>query len=397
MYLPRQSEKTLDRYLTLFPAITITGPRQSGKSTMLKEYLKNRFRYITFDRLQNVEDFLSDPQSFFEKYNNKVIFDEVQRVPQLFNYIKLLIDKDRQNYGKFILTSSSQFHMIREITETLAGRTGNMSLLPFQYSEIPREQRFKQILYGSYPELVIRGYDGAYEWFESYIQNYIERDVRALSNIENLKDFQKFINLLAAKTGQEFNATSFANDLGVNYKTIQSWFSILEASYIVFSIEPYFHNLGKRIVKRPKVYFWDTGLVCYLTGIRTLEMLEKGPLCGPIFENYLIAEIYKAIQHLKKDHKLFYFRSSLGHEADLILEDRKNQQVLFTEIKYNQTARPIMVEKIKNLIEKEKEYQVHIGYKAGGLLLYSGAEAGKYFGSVTYMPWYSFLEQYQNW
>lgn len=241
------------------------------------------------------------------------------------------------------------------------------------------------------------GYDGAYEWFESYIQNYIERDVRALSNIENLKDFQKFINLLAAKTGQEFNATSFANDLGVNYKTIQSWFSILEASYIVFSIEPYFHNLGKRIVKRPKVYFWDTGLVCYLTGIRTLEMLEKGPLCGPIFENYLIAEIYKAIQHLKKDHKLFYFRSSLGHEADLILEDRKNQQILFAEIKYNQTARPIMVEKIKNLIEKEKEYQVHIGYKAGGLLLYSGAEAGKYFGSVTYMPWYSFLEQYQNW
>ena len=125
-------------------------------------------------------------------------------------------------------------------------------------------------------------------------------------------------------------------------------------------------------------------------------MLEKGPLCGPIFENYLIAEIYKAIQHQKKDHKLFYFRSSLGHEADLILEDRKNQQILFAEIKYNQTARPIMVEKIKNLIEKEKEYQVHIGYKAGGLLLYSGTEAGKYFGSVTYMPWYSFLEQYQN-
>jgi len=397
MYLTRQSERILDRYLTLFPAITITGPRQSGKSTMLKEYLKNKFRYITFDRLQNVEDFLSDPNGFLEKYNDKVIFDEVQRVPQLFNYIKILIDKDRQNYVKFILTSSSQFHMIREITETLAGRTGNMDLLPFQYLEIPIEQRSKQILYGSYPELVTRGYDGAYEWFESYIQNYVERDVRALSNIENLKDFQKFINLLAAKTGQEFNATSFANDLGVNYKTIQSWLSILEASYIVFSIEPYFHNLGKRIVKRPKVYFWDTGLVCYLTGIRTLEMLEKGPLCGPIFENYLIAEVYKAMQHQKKDHKLFYFRSNLGHEADIILEDRKNQQVLFIEIKYNQTARPIMVEKIKNLIEKEKDYQVHIGYKTSGLLLYSGNETGKYFGSVNYMPWYSFLEQYQNW
>jgi len=394
MYIHRQLEEILNRYLSLFPAVTITGPRQSGKSTMLKECLKDKYKYVTFDKIQNIEDFSSDPQSFIEKYNNKVIFDEVQKVPQLFNYVKLMIDEDRQNYGKFILTGSSQFSMIKGITETLAGRVGNISLLPFQYLEIPDEEKAGQILFGSYPEIVLRKYDGAFEWYESYIQNYIECDVRNLSNIGNLRDFKKFINLLAAKTSQEFNASSYANDIGVNYKTIQSWLSILEASYIVFTIEPYFHNLGKRIIKRPKVYFWDTGLVCYLTGIRTKELLEKGPLCGPVFENYLISEIFKSIKHQNKEHKLFYFKSSSGSESDLIIEDRANKKIIFTEIKYNKTARPVMVENIKKLIEKEKEYQVHAGYDASGLLLYTGSETGKFFGLITYIPWESFLRQY---
>ena len=394
MYIRRQLEEILNRYLSLFPAVTITGPRQSGKSTMLKECLKDKYKYVTFDKIQNIEDFSSDPQSFIEKYNNKVIFDEVQRVPQLFNYVKLMIDEDRQNYGKFILTGSSQFSMIKGITETLAGRVGNISLLPFQYLEIPDEEKTEQILFGSYPEIVLRKYDGAFEWYESYIQNYIERDVRNLSNIGNLRDFKKFINLLAAKTAQEFNASSYASDIGVNYKTIQSWLSILEASYIVFTIEPYFHNLGKRIIKRPKVYFWDTGLVCYLTGIRTKELLEKGPLCGPVFENYLISEIFKSIKHQSKEHKLFYFKSNSGSESDLIIEDRANKKIIFTEIKYNKTARPVMVENIKKLIEKEKEYQVHAGYDASGLLLYTGSETGKFFGLITYIPWDSFLRQY---
>jgi len=394
MYISRQLEEVLNRYLTLFPAVTITGPRQSGKSTMLKECLKDKYKYVTFDKIQNIEDFSSDPQSFIEKYNNKVIFDEVQRVPQLFNYVKLMIDEDRQNYGKFILTGSSQFSMIKGITETLAGRVGNISLLPFQYLEIPDEEKTEQILFGSYPEIVLRKYDGAFEWYESYIQNYIERDVRNLSNIGNLRDFKKFINLLAAKTSQEFNASSYASDIGVNYKTIQSWLSILEASYIVFTIEPYFHNLGKRIIKRPKVYFWDTGLVCYLTGIRTKELLEKGPLCGPVFENYLISEIFKSIKHQNKEHKLFYFKSNSGSKSDLIIEDRANKKIIFTEIKYNKTARPVMVENIKKLIEKEKEYQVHAGYDASGLLLYTGNETGKFFGLITYIPWDSFLRQY---
>jgi len=391
MYIHRQIEGTLRKYLGLFPAVTVTGPRQSGKSTMLKECLKDKYKYVTFDRIQNIEDFSSDPQSFIQKYNNKVIFDEAQKVPQLFNHIKLMIDEDRQNYGNFILTGSSQFSMVKGITETLAGRVGNICLLPFQYLEIPDKQKSNQLLFGSYPENVLRGYNGTLEWYESYIQNYLERDVRNLANIGNLRDFKKFINLLAANAAQEFNASSYANEIGVNYKTIQSWFSILEASYIVFAIEPYFHNLGKRIVKRPKVYFWDTGLICYLTGIRSKELFENGPLCGPIFENYLISEILKTIKHNNKDIKLFYFRSNLGRKSDLIMEDRSNKKIIFCEIKYNKTARPKMVENIKILLEREKEYRVHSGYDISGLLLYSGNETGSYFGSISYMPWDSFL------
>ncbi len=391
MYIHRQIENTLKNYLELFPAVTITGPRQSGKSTMLKECLGDDYEYVTFDRLQNIEDFSSDPESFIQKYRDKVIFDEVQRAPKLFNYIKLMIDEDRSCYGKFILTGSSQFSMVKDITETLAGRVGNICLLPFQYMEVPEKQRQDQLLFGSYPEIVLRDYRGVLEWYESYIQNYLERDLRNLTNIGNLRDFKRFIDLLAANTSQEFNASGYANEIGVNYKTIQSWLSILESSYIVFIIEPYFHNLGKRIVKRPKVYFWDTGLVCYLTGIRTKELFEKGPLCGPIFENYIVSEILKDIRHNNKDIKLFYFRSNLGRESDLIIEDRSKKKITFTEIKYSRTARPKMAESIRILLEKERQYQVHTGYDARGLLLYNGNMEGSYFGSVSYMPWSSFL------
>jgi len=167
----------------------------------------------------------------------------------------------------------------------------------------------------------------------------------------------------------------------------------LEASYIIFTIEPYFHNLGKRIVKRPKVYFWDTGLVCYLTGVRTRELFEKGPLCGPIFENYLVSEILKDIRHNNKDIKLSYFRSNLGRESDLIIEDRLGKKIIFSEIKYNKTARPKMVESIKILMEKEKQYQVHSGYDISGLLLYNGDEEGSYFGNIYYMNWSGFLKR----
>ena len=390
MYIKRLIEPAIKKYLSIFPAVVLTGPRQSGKSTLLKTVFSN-YAYVTFDKVSHIEAFDSDPEGFLAKYSDQVIFDEIQRVPTLFSYIKLLIDQDREKNGKFILTGSSQFQLLKSITESLAGRAGNLSLLPFQYSEIPSAQRDKQMLLGSYPEVVAKKYGNAYEWFDSYIQNYLERDVRQLSQLGNLKDFRKFISLLAARTGQEFNASSYASDLGVNYKTIQSWLSLLEASYIVFSIEPYLHNLGKRLIKRPKVYFWDTGLACFLTGIRQKEVLEKGVLGGPVFENYLIAETYKTILHTKKDQKLYYYRAGSGLEADLIIEDREKQKVTFVEIKKNQTARPLMADNIRLLLALEEEYHVHTGYMIDGLLLYTGTDSGKFYERIKYQSWKEFL------
>lgn len=390
-YLPRQIEPTLRKYCELFPVVGLTGPRQSGKSTLLKHLFTNTYRYISFDEADNIANFYDDPNGFIKKYNDLVIFDEAQKVPELFDYIKVAVDNDRRKYGKFILTGSNQFYLLKQITESLAGRIGLLSLLPFQKQEIPKKLQSQQLLFGGYPELVNRNYLGTREWYASYLQSYLEKDVRNVINVGNLRDFHKLVQLLAARTAQELNMNSLATEIGINIKTIQSWISILEASYIVFLLPCYYHNLGKRIVKRPKLYFYDTGLLCYLTGIKDMNYFETGPLCGPIFENYLVSEISKTIQHNNKDQQLYYFRSNLGLEADLIIEDRDSKQLLFTEIKYSHTARTSMVENIKKLIAKEKEHRAHVGYSIRGLLLYSGKEQGTYFDSIDYKNWKIFL------
>ena len=233
-YLPRVAETTISKYLAIFPSVAVTGPRQSGKSTMLREKFCPEYTYVTFDDPLEIDFFENDPKGFFKNYSGKVIFDEVQKLPQFFNYLKIEIDNDRQYYGKYILTGSSQFAFIREITESLAGRSGMLSLLPFQIQEIPEKLQPLQILKGSYPEPVVREYEGSSEWYGAYIRNYIERDVRSLYNIGNLRDFQRLVMLLAARTSQELNMSVLANELGVTVATIRKWISVLEASYIIF-------------------------------------------------------------------------------------------------------------------------------------------------------------------
>jgi len=294
-YLSRKIEQTIKHYTSIFPAVAVTGPRQSGKSTLLREIFGKKYTYVTFDDPIVVEQFLSDPKGFMAEYNNKIIYDEAQKVPDLFHYLKIEIDNDRNNYGKFLLTGSSQFAFTKNITETLAGRIGMLALLPFQKQEIPQKQQHNQILLGGYPELVNRNYKNTKEWYSAYLSNYLERDVRSLSNIGNMRDFQRLISLLASRTAQELNMSKLAREIGVNIKTIQNWISVLQASYIIFLLPPYHRNLGKRIVKRPKLYFYDTGLLCYLAGIRNIEILEKGPLQGEIFETYIVSEIMKSV------------------------------------------------------------------------------------------------------
>jgi len=374
-YITRHIEKTLRKYLKIFPSVSLTGPRQSGKSTTLQEMFKGKYTYISFDDPLVVEFFTQDPKGFMRKYKNKVIFDEAQKAPLLFDYLKIAIDQDRHNYGKFILTGSSQFTLVKQITETLAGRIGSLSLLPFHMYELPKRWRKHQILKGSYPELVHLKYNNTSQWYGAYINHYIERDVRNLANVGNLRDFQRLVKLLAARVSQELNFSSLAKEIGVTVRTVQNWISILEASYIIFLIPAYHKNLGKRLVKRPKLYFYDTGLVCYFTGIESEVVLRKGPLDGPIFENYIVAEIQKWILHHGLKDQLFYFRTNLGIEVDLIIENLTKNILRLIEIKSTETPRPEMfshilkVRKLDGRNQKRRKQNDNLLIYRGGTVL----------------------------
>ena len=359
-YIHRTLETTLRRYLKTFSAVGITGPRQSGKSTMLQKILGGEYEYVNFDYHDTVRLLSEDPRKFLRQHGDRVIFDEVQRVPELFNYVKAAIDEDRKRKGKFILTGSSQFALMKNVTESLAGRIGLLTLLPFEYREIPEKLRGQSIFRGGYPEIVLESYADFKSWYSSYVDTYLHRDVRDLSNIGELRDFRRCLQLLATRTAQVLNLSGVSRDLGVAVNTVKRWISILEASYIIFLLPPYYKNFGKRIIKSTKLYFHDTGLISFLTGVPDQEAFERGPMYGPLFENYIISEIMRRELHAKEDSELFYLRTSNGVEVDLLI-DRKTE-VDFIEIKTGETYRREMTRAIETF-KKENEQ---------GYLLYRG-------------------------
>lgn len=357
-YRKRFIEDTVKKFLDLFPVVGITGPRQSGKSTLLR-YLLKGYEYVTFDDAQMVKLYQEDPVGFMKRYCKKVIFDEVQLVPEIFSSIKILVDNDRQNYGNFVLTGSSQFSFLKSASESLAGRIGLVSLLPFQYGELPKEHQKEAVYRGSYPELVLRDYKGSNFWYSSYLNTYLNKDLRTLANIGDIRDFTRFIYLLASQVGQTLDMSHYAKDIGISVPTIKRWISILEASYILFLVPPYFKNYGKRIVKSPKVYFFDTGLVSYLTGIETFKQYDLGPLAGALFENYVVSEIYKKELHSASDAQLYFLRTYDQKEIDLIVGRKSSNDLI--EIKKNATLKPAM---IKTLVElKKKEDRAFLLYQ----------------------------------
>jgi predicted AAA+ superfamily ATPase len=358
MFLERFAEPLLKRYLRSFPAVGLTGPRQSGKSTLLRNALPN-YQYVTFDDQRNIELFEEDSEAFLAQFPDKVIFDEAQYVPEIFNAIKIRIDNDRQNYGKYVLTGSSQFSFVKNITESLAGRIGLMQLLPLQFSEMPKALQEESIYQGAYPELVLRDYRDADLWYSSYLDTYLNKDVRVLSQIGDMRDFRRLINLAAANVGQALDMSNFAKDLGVSVPTIKRWISILEASYVLFLLPPFSNNLGKRIVKSPKLYFYDTGLVSYLTGIKTFSQYNQGPLAGSLFENYIIAEVKKKLLHGGVQAELCYFRTQDKAEIDLIIDHRSHQE--FIEIKKSATFRSKMASSLKSYSGENQAYLVYQG------------------------------------
>jgi predicted AAA+ superfamily ATPase len=381
-YYPRKLEKTVTKYLLRFPVVGITGPRQSGKSTLVRQMLGDEFKYLTFDDYRMIDFFTADPAAFFHQYDRQVIFDEVQKVPELFNYIKMSVDEDREENGRFVITGSSQFSFIKGITESLAGRIGLLSLLPFQFSEIPAGLRAEAVYRGSYPEVVRTGYQNAQDWYSAYLETFVLRDVKSLVNIGDLRDFRHFISLIATQTSQLLNYTGLSRSIGVSVSTIRRWISVLEAAYIIFLLPPWYQNLGKRIIKSPKVYFYDTGLVCLLTGVTTKELYDKGPMAGSLFENYIVSEIMKNIMHSHGSDRLFFYRTSHGEEIDLIVDHFSGKQ--FVEIKKTATFRTPMVRLVETMLGSDDK----------GFLLYEGDNL-PYRSNIQVMNFANYLLQTQ--
>ena len=339
----RTIEKLLPGILATFPCMAVTGPRQSGKSTLLRHALP-KYRYVTLDDPAVLEQALSDPVYFLDSLGEQCIIDEIQLAPGILSYIKIRVDNDRSRNGRFVFTGSQQFGMIRNLGDSLAGRIALLDLLPFEAQELQQAahatgglELFATACFtGAYPQLAVTPEIDRRLWYASYIQTYLERDIRSLYDIGSLREFHRFMQLLAARCSQMLNMSSFSTDLGVSVTTVKRWLSVLEAGRIIFLLPPYFNNLGKRITKMPKIYFLDTGLVCHLTGIRDGEQLLEGPMAGKLFENYCLQETVKSFANLGEQPRISYVRTNNGLEVDLLIEGN-NLRVLPIEIKLSRT------------------------------------------------------------
>lgn len=335
-YFDRHLSQKASDLLTKFPFLAITGPRQSGKTTFAK-MLKPDFSYVNLELPQEREYAKRDPLGFLQTYQNGVILDEIQWVPELFSYLQVVTD-ERNRAGEYILTGSQNFLLSNQISQSLAGRVAILNLLPFSQKEISSlifDKDWEEIvLNGGYPRKYLFGI-APYDFYPNYIQTYIERDVRQLLNVKDLGNFQKFLQLLAGRVGQLFNQSNFSNELGIDQKTVNSWLSVLETSFIAFRLPSYFKNFNKRVLKTPKIYFYDTGVLCSLLGIRKVEDMKVHFARGAIFENFVILEILKSELNAGNIPSLFYWRDSNQNELDLLQE--KDGKLTAFEIKSSAT------------------------------------------------------------
>lgn len=359
-YIPRLIESVLQKRLRQFPVVGLTGPRQSGKSTTLQHLFTPQFKYVSFDHTTVREQAIADPELFLDELGKRVIFDEIQYVPTLLSHLKLRVDRNRDQRGQYLLTGSQQFQLMKNLSETLAGRIGLLNLLPLSTTEqlaaggskphLPdaTAQFVRQSLRGSFPELIAHPRLDPTTWYENYIQTYLEKDVRGLHNIGNLRDFRRFMALAASRTAQLFNMSLFARDVGVSVPTIRTWTSVLESSFIVYLLPPYHHHFGKRITKSPKLYFLDIGLASHLVGLKTREHLLQSPMAGALFETYLLQETVKHFMNLGRFPRLYYWRSASGLEIDLLIE--ANGVLYPAEGKLTKTVRRAMAFPLEEFI-----------------------------------------------
>lgn len=319
-----------------FQVITLTGPRQSGKTTLVKAAFPS-LPYVSLEEPDIRQIALTDPRGFLANYPAGAILDEVQHTPELFSYIQSLVDNNPEI--QFILTGSSNFLLMEKISQTLAGRTAILHLLPFSIAElapnVPTFERYESLIFnGQYPRIYDRSLAPT-DFYPSYIQTYVEKDVRLIKNIGDINSFIRFVQLCAGRTGQLLNYTSLASDAGISPNTAKAWLSILESSYIVYRLQPYHRNFNKRLVKSPKLYFYDTGVACSLLGIRDEDQVSLHYMKGALFENLIINEFIKTDIHRGKRSKAYFWQDSQGKEIDCLLIE--GEKALPIEIKSGKT------------------------------------------------------------
>ena len=321
--IPRQASQTLIRLARAFPIVAITGPRQSGKTTLSKAIFKDK-PYITLENPDEREFAHNDPKRFLARFPTGAILDEVQRCPQLLSWLQGWVDA-RGLMGDFVLTGSAQFDLIAGITQTLAGRVGRVELLPLSAAELAATHQLpdslsQTLLQGGYPALYDRRQVSTQDWFSDYMATYVERDVRQLIAVRDLGQFQTFVKMCAARTGQLLNLASLGADCGISAVTAKQWLSVLETSYIVTLLRPHHRNFGKRLVKTPKLYFLDSGLAAWLMGIRQADTLETHAARGALFETWVVSELYKQRLNAGLSPDLYFWRDSSGNEVDVLSE-----------------------------------------------------------------------------
>ncbi len=383
--IQRTAKDKLKDLASKFKAVAVTGARQTGKTTLVKQVFKGK-PYLSLENPETRNFALEDPRGFLASYPKGAILDEVQRAPELFSYLQEILDNSKVK-GLFILSGSNNFLLQQNISQTLAGRVGYINLLPFSIEELKKSKLLPDdddqlMLKGFYPPI----YDQEIpplDWCPNYIKTYIEKDVRQIKNITDLIVFERFIKLLAGRSGQELNNSALAVESGVDVKTIQSWIGILESSFIIYLLKPHFKNFNKTIVKRPKVYFYDTALVCYLLGIRNVLQLKTYPLRGYIFEGMVVTELIKKRTNAGLPINIYYWRDKTGHEIDVIIDNAS--KLLPIEIKSGKTLNS---EFFKNI-----EYWTKLSGAEKSVLLYAGDQSQKRTTGKEVLNWRNIMNR----